>query len=395
MLLPGMIRSNEDYVNHFEEHMFWSVESTEALDGQAMAIDIIGRSRYGKTLILLDGEWDPEHVPRLRLYRICPGSERLPDASKTTVEFVRWCLDEEERLGVPVMVAWAIEQENEFDPDDCWHATVHQGTEMLLRVRDGAQLGMLDTIARAFNEGRRSSCYELPEKLHWYYADADFFYASDLYNQVEDTYYGDLADRLVHMHRKIGDVTPALVRSFGQRYEPALLNPTTREGFRIAHHGVRVVMTYNALFPETHTICTKKDPVPDERKPESVHSTKAWHIPKESELVMDVLIETITEGCRDDAWYRLDLKDLLERCTKRETAEVLLRAVTKDAPAEIREINKYGSLIRDLSDRYWSWKIFSTPWINRAGTLLFLNGCALIPYWIVKIGTRLEDDVDK
>ena len=84
MLLPGMIRSNEDYVNHFEEHMFWSVESTEVLDGQAMAIDIVGRSRYGKTLILLDGKWDPEHVPRLRLYRICPGSERLPDASKTT-----------------------------------------------------------------------------------------------------------------------------------------------------------------------------------------------------------------------------------------------------------------------------------------------------------------------
>ncbi len=392
MLLPGMTWSNEEYVSHFDDNMFWSVESAEALDGQAMAIDIVGRSRYGKTLILQDGTWDPGHVPRLRLYRIRPGSERMPDASRTTVEFVRWCLDEERRFGVPVLLSWAVEREHEFDPDDCWQATVYQGTAMLLRVKDREQMTMLDAIARAFNEGRRSSWYELPEKVQWYYADADFFYASDLYNHAGDTWYGDLADRLVRMHRKIWDVTPVLVRSFGQRYEPALLNLSTREGFRIAHHGVRVVMTYNALFPETHTICSNKDPAPDERKPESVHRVRAWHIPKERELVMDVLIETATGEFRDDAWYRLDLQDLLERCNKRETAEVLLRAVTKDAPAEIREINKYGGIIRDLSDRYWSWKIFSTPLITRAGTLMFLNGCVLIPYWLVKIGTKLEDD---
>lgn len=120
MFLPGLTLSNEAFVKHCQNNMFWSVDSFEALDQQTMAIDLIDRIRYGTTLILRDGTWDPEHVSRIRLYRIWPGSKELPEGRMTSEDFVSWCMMKEKELGFPVLVVWAVEQDSPFDPEDCW-----------------------------------------------------------------------------------------------------------------------------------------------------------------------------------------------------------------------------------------------------------------------------------
>ena len=94
----------------------------------------------------------------------------------------------------------------------------------------------------------------------------------------------------------------------------------------------------------------------------------------------------------DDARYRLDLHELFERFSTRETAIRIREDTTRDAPLQIRWTSKYEYFIQEISNRYLSWNIFSNPWINRQGELEFLNNCSLLPFWIIRIGVRTPDE---
>lgn len=263
----------------------------------------------------------------------------------------------------------------------------------MLKVRDLAHLDLFEKIAGAFTSGCRSQWYELPKDLNWYYFDDMFSYAHDLPLQDGGNLYSELVDRLILMHRKVGDVSPVLVCLNGQRYEPALLNPATGEGYRIRMlRGERISMHAVSVSPAVRIVRGWGGASNPGYKPETVYTIKAWRLPEKNRLVIDIRIETSTATYMDDAWYRLDLHDLFERCSTRETAIRIREDTTRDAPPQIKWTSKYEYFIQEISDRYWSWNIFSNPWINRQGELEFLNSCSLLPFWIIRIGVRRPDE---
>ncbi len=403
MLLPVLSKSNQEYIEWFENNWFWRVGSYDQLDDATLMLEVLDRSKYGKTIIFrTDEPWDPHDTPGYRVIRICPGSRWFPPRSGTSEEFALWCLGQERLHGLPVLVTWAAEQQVMFTPDGCWRALVYQGVPVFIRQKhlsllslykqeDISRLELYRQAGAAFNSGARDPWFELPEDIRWYYADSDYTYDCEVSFYRCDPDYSLLVDRFIAQHRRIGNLSSCLVGLIGQCCEPALLNREAGEGYRITmEYGNTLIMTAMHTGKGARILWGEEPQLPEVGRTETIHRIRDWRIPEPGLMVMDVRVVTRSGSLLEDGWYRLDFRDLLRQCESRKAAVHIVEALGTDLTAEMRSTNEHRHFLPQFRNRYWTVKIFSNPWIDRYGNLTFLNGFSLIPFWAARLGTIID-----